>query len=220
MYDRTKKTEYTCKIEAPAEISILDTYWEVCQVAHPVVNSAASRQKLSESIKNRLYENIRAAFGIDMATQSPVDIYPVFTPEPWDPGVCRADFVVAPRRVGHIRLKEDFKSDELRSRDEDAEARCDRLEEARENANEAAEKWEGQCKILEQRLDVAIELMHKMDTECELCAHIKDLSNCEASDYECGLCQASCHCCDCKDTQEGGRNWQFCGWDKLFQEGK
>ena len=212
MYDRTEETEYTCKIEAPAEISILDTYREICQEAHPVVNSAAGRQKLSESIKNRLYENIRAAFGIDMATQSPVDIYPVFTLEPWDPGVCRVDFVVAPRRVGHIRLKEDFKSDELRARDEDAEARRDRLEEARENANEAASKWEGQCKILEQRMDAIIKLLPKIDIGCELCSNA-----CDANVRDCVECRVDCKCRYC-NSPDGHSNWQFVGWDKVLQE--
>ena len=104
MNDHTEKSGFPREIEAPAEISILDTYREVCQEAHPI-NSAAGRQRLSESIKNRLYEKIRQAFGIDMVTQSPVDIYPVFTPEPCDPGAVRVDFVVAPRRVEDIRLE-------------------------------------------------------------------------------------------------------------------
>lgn len=104
MDNHTGKSGYTRQIEAPAEISILDTYREVCQEVHPI-NSIAGRQKLSESIKNRLYEKIRAAFGIDMAAQSPVDIYPVFTPDPSEPGVSRVDFVVSPRRVEDIRLE-------------------------------------------------------------------------------------------------------------------
>lgn len=32
-------------------------------------------------------------------------------------------------------------------------ARCDRLEEARENANEACAKWEGRCRMAEQERD-------------------------------------------------------------------
>lgn len=104
MNDYTEKTGFPREIETPAEISILDTYREVCQEAHPI-NSAEGRRKLSESIKNRLYEKIRAAFGIDMAAQSPVDIYPVFTPDPSEPWVNRVDFVVAPRRVEDIRLE-------------------------------------------------------------------------------------------------------------------
>ena len=104
MYHHTEKSGFPREIEAPAEISILDTYREVCREVHPI-NSIAGRQKLSESIKNQLYEKIRAAFGINMATQSPVDIYPVFTPEPCDPGVNRVDFVVAPRRVEDVRLE-------------------------------------------------------------------------------------------------------------------
>lgn len=104
MNNHTGKSGYTRQIEAPAEISILDTYREVCQEVHPI-NSIAVRQKLSESIKNRLYEKIRAAFGIDMAAQSPVDIYPVFTPDPSEPWVSRVDFVVSPRRVEDIRLE-------------------------------------------------------------------------------------------------------------------
>ena len=104
MNDYTEKTGFPREIEAPAEISILDTYREVCQEAH-FINSAEGRQKLSEDVQNRLYEKIRQAFGIDMATQSPVDIYPVFTPEPCDPGAVRVDFVVAPRRVEDIRLE-------------------------------------------------------------------------------------------------------------------
>ena len=80
MYDYTEKSGFPREIEVPAEISILDTYREVCREVHPI-NSIAGRQKLSESIKNQLYEKIRAAFGIDMAAQSPVDIYPVFTPD-------------------------------------------------------------------------------------------------------------------------------------------
>ena len=115
MNDYTEKTGFPREIEAPAEISILDTYREVCREVHPI-NSIAGRQKLSESIKNQLYEKIRQAFGIDMATQSPVDIYPVFTPEPCDPGVNRVDFVVAPRRVEDIRL-------EVKDRPLDNEAR-------------------------------------------------------------------------------------------------
>lgn len=104
MNDYTGKSGFPREIEAPAEISILDTYREVCQEAH-TINSAAGRQRLSESIKNRLYEKIRQAFGIDMATQSPVDIYPVFTPEPHDPENVSVDFVVAPRRVEDVRLE-------------------------------------------------------------------------------------------------------------------
>ena len=38
---------------------------------------------------------------------------------------------------------------------EDLYARCKRLEEARERANEAAHQWEGRCKILETRLETA-----------------------------------------------------------------
>ena len=37
----------------------------------------------------------------------------------------------------------------------DLMARCTRLEESRERANEAAHKWEGRCKILETRLETA-----------------------------------------------------------------
>ena len=111
MNDHTEKTGFPRKMEAPAGVSILDTYREVCQEAHPV-NSAAGRRKLSESIKNRLYEKIRAAFGIDMAAQSPVDIYPVFTPEPCDPSAVRTDFVVAPRRVEDIRLEVEAEKDQ------------------------------------------------------------------------------------------------------------
>ena len=44
---------------------------------------------------------------------------------------------------------------ELLDRAEAAEARCKRLDEARERANEAANKWEGRCKILETRLETA-----------------------------------------------------------------
>ena len=44
---------------------------------------------------------------------------------------------------------------ELLDRAEAAEARCKRLEEARERANEAAHKWEGRCKILETLLETA-----------------------------------------------------------------
>ena len=44
---------------------------------------------------------------------------------------------------------------DLLDRAEAAEARCKRLEEARERANEAAHKWEGRCKILETRLETA-----------------------------------------------------------------
>lgn len=104
MYHHTEKNRFSREIEAPADVSILDTYLEVCREVHPI-NSIAGRQKLSESIKNRLYEKIRAAFGIDMVTESPIDIYPVFTPEPCDPGAARVDFVVAPRRVEDICLE-------------------------------------------------------------------------------------------------------------------
>ena len=44
---------------------------------------------------------------------------------------------------------------ELLDRAEAAEARCKRLDEARERANEAAHQWEGRCKILETRLETA-----------------------------------------------------------------
>lgn len=103
MNNHTEKSGFHRKTETPAEVSILDAYWETCREMHPI-NSIAGRQKLSESIKNRLYEKIRQAFGIDMAAQSPVDIYPVFTPEPCNPWVSRVDFVVAPRRMENIRL--------------------------------------------------------------------------------------------------------------------
>ena len=111
MYHHTEKSGFPREIEAPAEISILDTYREVCREVHPI-NSIAGRQKLSESIKNQLYEKIRAAFGIDMAAQSPVDIYPVFTPDPSEPWVNRVDFVVAPRRVEDIRLEVKAEADQ------------------------------------------------------------------------------------------------------------
>lgn len=104
MNDYTEKSGFPREIEAPAEISILETNREVFDET-VLVNTAEARQKLSESVKNRLYEKIRQAFGIDMATQSPVDIYPVFTPEPCDPGAVRVDFVVAPRWVEDIRLE-------------------------------------------------------------------------------------------------------------------
>lgn len=120
MNDYTEKTGFPREIEAPAEISILDTYREVCREVHPI-NSIAGRQKLSESIKNQLYEKIRQAFGIDMATQSPVDIYPVFTPDPSEPWVNRVDFVVAPRRVEDIRLE--VKAEEDQGQGDEAEVK-------------------------------------------------------------------------------------------------
>ena len=42
---------------------------------------------------------------------------------------------------------------DLLARAEAAEARRARLEEARENANEAAAKWEGRCRMAEQERD-------------------------------------------------------------------
>lgn len=42
---------------------------------------------------------------------------------------------------------------DLLARAEAAEARCDRLEEARENANEACAKWEALCHMAEQERD-------------------------------------------------------------------
>lgn len=91
-------------MEAPAEISILETNREVFDET-VLVNTAEARQKLSESIKNRLYEKIRLAFGIDMETESPIDIYPVFTPDPRYPGIVMVDFVVSPRHIVDIRLE-------------------------------------------------------------------------------------------------------------------
>lgn len=43
--------------------------------------------------------------------------------------------------------------DDAEFRAEEAEARCARLEEAREAANEAAAKWEGICRMAEQERD-------------------------------------------------------------------
>lgn len=58
MYHHTEKSGFPREIEAPAEISILDTYREVCREVHPI-NSIAGRQKLSESIKNQLSRRTR-----------------------------------------------------------------------------------------------------------------------------------------------------------------
>lgn len=44
---------------------------------------------------------------------------------------------------------------QLIERTKAAEARCKRLEEARERSNESAHQWEGRCKILETRLETA-----------------------------------------------------------------
>lgn len=104
MYDHNEKTNFHRKMEAPAEISILETNREVVSEAVRV-NTVEARKKLSEVVRNRLYEKIRQAFGIDMATESPIDIYPVFTPEPFDPSAVRMDFVVAPRWMDDIHLE-------------------------------------------------------------------------------------------------------------------
>ena len=49
--------------------------------------------------------------------------------------------------------------DELLERVKAAEARCTRLEEARERANEACEKWEARAEQAEKELDEAIEVI-------------------------------------------------------------
>lgn len=53
--------------------------------------------------------------------------------------------------VGEIRV--DCMVDDLTRSITDLLARCDRLEEARENANEAAAKWETLCHMAEQERD-------------------------------------------------------------------
>lgn len=104
MYHHTEKNRFSREIEARADISILETTREVFDETVRA-NTAEARQKMSENVQNRLYEKIRQAFGIDMVTESPIDIYPVFTPEPCDPGAVRVDFIVAPKRVEDIRLE-------------------------------------------------------------------------------------------------------------------
>lgn len=104
MRDNTERSGYPRGIESPMEISILDTNREVFdETIRP--NTEEARQKMSEAVQSRLYEKIRLAFGIDMATESPIDIYPVFTPDPRDPSVVMVDFVMAPKRVRDIRLE-------------------------------------------------------------------------------------------------------------------
>lgn len=104
MYDHAQKNGFPRKMEAPAEISILETNREVFD-EKVRVNTAEARQKMSEDVRKRLYEKIRQAFGIDMAAESPIDIYPVFTPEPCDPSAVRMDFVVAPRQAEDICME-------------------------------------------------------------------------------------------------------------------
>lgn len=94
----------------------------------------------------------------------------------------------------------------------ETKARCGRLEEARENANEAASKWEGQCKILEQRMDAIIKLLPKVDIGCELCSNA-----CDTNDRDCVECRVDCKCRYC-NSPDGHSNWQFVGWDKVLQE--
>lgn len=91
-------------------------------------------------------------------------------------------------------------------------ARCVRLEEARENANEASSKWEGRCKILEQRMDAIMKLLPKIDIGCELCSNA-----CDTSDCDCIECRVDCKCRHCS-SPDGQSNWQFVGWDKVLQE--
>lgn len=72
---------------------------------------------------------------------------------------------------------------DMLARAETAEARCKRLEEARENANEAAAKWEGMYHMAEARAekaererDAAIEEIPKI---CYYCKHRKGWKFCE-----------------------------------------
>lgn len=46
-------------------------------------------------------------------------------------------------------------ADHLKDLLKEADARCNRLDEARERANEAAHKWESRCKMLEERAEKA-----------------------------------------------------------------
>lgn len=46
MDNHTGKSGYTRQIEAPAEISILDTYREVCQEVHPMRGGAGRLQRV------------------------------------------------------------------------------------------------------------------------------------------------------------------------------
>lgn len=118
-------------------------------------------------------------------------------------------------RKAHIYMLVDGKEltiTQLYDRLAETKARCARLEEARENANEAASKWEGQCKILEQRMDMVVKLLPKIDIGCKLCSNA-----CDTNDYDCVECRVDCKCRYC-NSPDGHSNWQFVGWDKVLQE--
>lgn len=101
MNGNTRKSGFPTEIEAPARISISDTYREICQEAY-YIDSARGEQELLENFRSRLHEKIRQAFGIDMAAQSPIDIYPVLKPDLLNPSCRKVDFVVGPRRSENI----------------------------------------------------------------------------------------------------------------------
>lgn len=134
----------------------------------------------------------------------------------WDRGkylvlISKTEVAYLLDEYGKTWLAYDFEPDELRARAEAAEARCTRLEEARENANDAAAKWEGKCKILEQRMDAIMKLLPKIDIGCELCSNV-----CDTSDCDCIECRVDCKCRHC-NSLDGQSNWQFVGWDKVLQ---
>lgn len=72
----------------------------------------------------------------------------------------------------------------VRDRAEAAEARCKRLDEARERANEACAKWEYRAEKAERERDAAVEQLHG---DCEKCAHYKVTWNGCTPDFECPL---------------------------------
>ena len=82
---------------------------------------------------------------------------------------------------------------DLLARAETAEARCKRLEEARENANEAAAKWEGMYHMAEARAekaegerDAAVKTLHRLGAKIEILYEIVEkkfgqIETCERS---------------------------------------
>ena len=82
---------------------------------------------------------------------------------------------------------------DMLARAETAEARCKRLEEARENANEAAAKWEGMYHMAEARAekaegerDAAVKTLHRLGAKIEILYEIVEkkfgqIETCERS---------------------------------------
>lgn len=90
---------------------------------------------------------------------------------------------------------------ETEQRCKELEARCKRLDEARENANEAAAKWEGMCRMELERAEKAENWLNALKARylskepCQTCSQYEK----HECDGDCLPCTADCKCNKCEE---------------------